>query len=139
MALKGLSMHITELATLSFLAVLSYKVWSFQSQATQALKLLEPPTEALKLLEPLSEALKLLEPLSESLKLLEPLSDHVAQAADKLSHLEPRLDRATCTVRDSLRHLASRIQDFDPVVGYSSVLKKLVLLERDNWLLRRGP
>ena len=65
------------------------------------------------------------------------LQDGVSLCGTKLTFLEFRLDRATATAGDSLRHLITKITEFDPDIGSEQALKKWVSSERDSWLLRR--
>jgi hypothetical protein len=58
--------------------------------------------------------------------------------SEKLSYIEYRLDQATCTLRDSLRHLTQKISEFLPEVGSSRVLVRWCLSVRDAFLLRRS-
>jgi hypothetical protein len=61
----------------------------------------------------------------------------VSLSATKLSFIEFRLDRATASASDSLRHLVQKLSEFNPQIGSLQVLKKWISAERDSWLLRR--
>jgi hypothetical protein len=48
----------------------------------------------------------------------------VSLSATKLSLIEFRLDRATASASDGLRHLVQKLSEFDPQIGSLQVLKK---------------
>ena len=79
------------------------------------------------------------EAYTEVWQVLSDLKCFAELGAAKLSYIELRLDRATATCRDSLRHLSTKLTEFDPSVGTKSVLSKWVSEEKDAWCLRRSP
>jgi hypothetical protein len=54
----------------------------------------------------------------------------VSLSATKLSLIEFRLDRATASASDGLRHLVQKLSEFDPQIGSLQVLKKWISAER---------
>jgi hypothetical protein len=65
------------------------------------------------------------------------IEEQVSLCGTKLSFIEFRLDRATASASDGLRHLVAKLNEFDPQIGSLQVLKKWISTERDSWLLRR--
>ena len=81
--------------------------------------------------------------LKEQTEWLEDLSsvawqteEHCRFTSEKAAFLERRLDAATCSVSDAMRHVSQRIIEFDPEIGGEQVLASWIHKERDSWLLR---
>ena len=62
--------------------------------------------------------------------------EHLKFSSSKLQFLERRMDSATCSVSDALRHASQRVIEFDSEIGGEQVLVSWMHRERDSWLLR---
>ena len=57
-------------------------------------------------------------------------------SAEKLCYIESRIDSAQSTCRDTLRHVYQHLTEFDIDKGGEEVLKRWLVSERDQWLMR---
>ena len=64
--------------------------------------------------------------------------EHCRFTAEKAAFLERRMDAATCSVSDAMRHVSQRVLEFDSEIGGEQVLARWITKERDSWLLRNA-
>ena len=90
----------------------------------------------------ISEIIKLSSALTEfkdqGLEAIWDMQTQLALAATKLQYMELRKDLSTCSLRDAMRHLAQRFQEFDLSIGLPQVLRQWLQSERDYWVMRRS-